>query len=286
MAYREAKLQYPGLPDGLVVTDVDLHKLPTFNQLGAADGSLAKLGPGTMVVADWLADDKGMKLGSTVTLTHEGKSVPVKVVATMDSTPLNANVMIDAADLDKLGIAKDPTAFIADAKQSGETARSNARTALRSIAGDGISVAVLADQRDDLESDVNAILGILLGLIGLTVLIAVTGVGSTTALSVVERVREAGLLRAVGMARGSLRLMLTSEAAMYGLIGCALGLALGLPYAWLMTSALGKDIPISLPIGLLAGAVVVFTLLTALAGVLPARRASRVSPMAALHLDG
>ena len=61
--------------------------------------------------------------------------------------------------------------------------------------------------------------GSLLGLVGLTVLIAVVGVGTTTALSVVERVRESGLLRAIGLSRTGLRTMLTVESGLYGVIG-------------------------------------------------------------------
>jgi len=129
------------------------------------------------------------------------------------------------------------------------------------------------------------VLAIAIGLIGLTVLIAVVGVGTTTALSVVERVRESGLLRAVGLSRGGLRTMLTTESSLYGVIGAAIGLALGVPYAWLAVKALGVNAPLRLPIGQLAIVFAVLVAFTALAGVLPARRAAKVSPVAALGTD-
>jgi putative ABC transport system permease protein len=104
-------------------------------------------------------------------------------------------------------------------------------------------------------------------------------------LSVVERVRESGLLRAVGLSRGGLRAMLTAESSLYGVIGAAIGLLLGVPYAWLAVKAIGVNAPLALPVwqlGLVFLALVVFT---ALAGVLPARRASRVSPVTALGTE-
>ena len=128
---------------------------------------------------------------------------------------------------------------------------------------------------------------IALGLIGLTVLIAVVGVGTTTALSVVERVRESGLLRAVGLSRGGLRAMLTAESALYGVIGAALGLLLGVPYAWLAARGPRRERAARrCRWGSSPRCSRCWWRFTALAGVLPARRASRVSPVAALATDG
>jgi putative ABC transport system permease protein len=147
-------------------------------------------------------------------------------------------------------------------------------------------VTVLADERDEVNQVLNSVLAVALGLIGLTVLIAVVGVGTTTALSVVERVRESGLLRAVGLSRSGLGAMLTAESSLYGVIGATLGLLLGVPYAWLSLEALGVNAPLELPVWQLAAVFAVLVLFTALAGVLPARKASRISPVAALATDG
>jgi putative ABC transport system permease protein len=113
----------------------------------------------------------------------------------------------------------------------------------------------------------------------------VVGVGTTTALSVVERAHEAGLLRAVGLSRSRLRAMLTAESGLYGVIGAAIGLALGIPYAALAFQALGLDTRLELPLGQLAAIFLILVALTALAGVLPARRAAAVSPVTALATE-
>ncbi|WP_165945680.1 ABC transporter permease [Micromonospora sp. KC606] len=110
--------------------------------------------------------------------------------------------------------------------------------------------------------------------------------GTTTALSAVERIREAGLLRAVGMSRGGLTMMLTVEAGLYGTVGATMGVLLAVPYAAMFVKAGSGDVPVDIPTGQLAAAVVILAVLTALAGLIPARRAARVSPTAALATDG
>jgi putative ABC transport system permease protein len=178
--------------------------------------------------------------------------------------------------------------LLADQAEAGEQGRAEARKAIADVTGSsagGWVIDVLADERDQINSQLDIVLAIAVGLMGLTVLIAVVGVGTTTALSVVERVRESGLLRAVGLSRAGLRAMLTTEAALYGVIGAVVGLALGIPYAWLAVAALGVNAPLTVPIWQLAAVFAVLVLLTALAGVLPARRAAKVSPVAALATD-
>ncbi len=274
------------LPGGTGTVDLDLRELSTWKQFGAAAGDLDDLGPGRVVLLSFVAREAGLRPGDAVTLRRGDRSVPVRVAATLDNTPVGAGLIADAADLDRLGVPATPTGLVADAARPGEQGRTAAVRALRTIGGSGVRVVVTADHRDDVESDIDALLAVALGLIGMTVLVAVVGVGTTTALSVVERVHEAGLLRAVGLSKGRLRAMLTMEAGLYGAIGAAVGLALAVPYAALTVVALGADVPVEFPAGQLAGVVVALTLATALAGVLPARRAARVSPVAALGVDG
>jgi putative ABC transport system permease protein len=198
-------------------------------------------------------------------------------------------MILDQSDLTSLGAPVDRyNGLLADQAKAGEQGRAEGRKALADVSGSaagGYAIDVLADERDQINSELDVILAIAVGLMGLTVLIAVVGVGTTTALSVVERIREAGLLRAVGLSRGGLRAMLTTEAALYGVIGAVLGLVLGIPYAWLAVAALGVNAPFTLPIWQLLAVFVVLVLLTAAAGVLPARRAAKVSPVAALATD-
>jgi len=129
---------------------------------------------------------------------------------------------------------------------------------------------------------VSGLFAVALGLLGLTVLIAVVGIGTTTVLSVHERTSEIGLLRALGLGRSGVRMMITSEAGLYGAIGAALGVLLGVPFAWLAVSSLNMGVPLTLPLGQVGLVVAALVVIAAVAGFVPARRAARVSPVAAL----
>jgi putative ABC transport system permease protein len=268
--------------------DLDLSALPTLGKLDVRSGALGALGPGTMVLSGFTADETGLRAGDTATLRAGGHSVRLRVAALLpDTAPLRTGLVLDPSDLTRLGAPATYSGLLADGTGTGETGRTAGRQALRRVIGAtaGLGVTVLADQRDQINFSLDAVLAIAIGLVGLTVLIAVVGVGTTTALSVVERIRESGLLRAVGLSRAGLRALLTTESALYGVIGAAIGLALGIPYAWLSIKALGQTVPLRLPYGQLALVFVALVVFTALAGVLPARRAARVSPVVALGTE-
>ena len=288
--YRRLDVKVAGSPNELNANDLDLAVLPQLEKLDAVAGSLSDLGPGTVAISGFTADTTGLRVGDTATLTHDRRSVRLKVVAQLpDSAPLGSALSVAPADLTALGAPADGySGVLADASGGGERGRTDGRKAISEVIaanGGGWVIDVLADERDQINADLDMVLAIALGLIGLTVLIAVVGVGTTTALSVVERVREAGLLRAVGLSRSGLRTMLTTEAALYGVIGAVIGLALGVPYAWLFVQSIGVNAPLSLPVGQLAAVFAVLVLFTALAGVLPARRAAKVSPVVALGTE-
>ncbi|MBL7259281.1 ABC transporter permease [Paractinoplanes lichenicola] len=275
-----------GATEDLAVTDLKMSALPELGKLDLAAGSLADLGPGKIVLSGFGADNSGKKVGDQIQLSAGKRTVSLTVVAQFaGDAPLHASAVLDPADLTKLGAPATFSGVLANAKAGGETGRTNGNRAIQDAqvaAGGKWRVDVLADQRDQLNDNVTMLLIIAIGLVGLTVVIAVVGVGTTTALSVVERVRESGVLRAVGLSRGGLRTMLTTESALYGAIGAAVGLVLGVPYAWLAVKALGLNAPFSMPYGQLAIVFLVLVAMTALAGVLPARRAAKVSPVAAL----
>ncbi|MEV4282753.1 ABC transporter permease [Actinoplanes xinjiangensis] len=269
-------------------TDLSMAALPRLAGLDTVSGDVTALAPGSAIIAGYVAEGSGITTGDQITLTREGKQVRLTVAAVLGGpTPLHTEALLDPSDLSKLGVPAAPTGLLADAAGTGEEGRTAGLQALRAAAGTQpeISVEVLADQRDQVQSALATVMVIGLALIGLTVLIAIVGVGATTALSVVERVRESGLLRAVGMSRGGLHAMLTTESALYGVIGAVLGLVLGVPYAWLAVAALADDAPLTLPVWQLLAVFVVLVALTALAGVMPARRAARVSPVTALGTD-
>ncbi len=141
-----------------------------------------------------------------------------------------------------------------------------------------------AQFRQSQSNQINQVLGLITALLGLAIVIALFGIVNTLALSVFERTREIGLLRAVGMARRQVRTMIRWEAVIIAVFGAILGVAVGIFFGWAMIRALrdqGATI-LSLPAGQLVFTVVAAGIMGLIAAVLPARRAARLDVLQAI----
>ncbi|MFD4559866.1 FtsX-like permease family protein [Streptomyces sp. NPDC058469] len=285
-SYRLAEVSVGGKSDAVAATDLDLTALPTSKQLYTATGSLGDLGPGRVILNAGLAKTLDVTAGDSITIrTGKKGTVRVSVAATLPGiAPLSADLVVAPADLDKLGVGPKAAGILANAAEAGQSARNKAAKAIVKAVGadSGATLTILAEERDNNSADIRIMATTSLGLLGLTVLIAVVGVGTTTGLTVLERTRESGLLRALGLGRSGLRFMITAESGLYGVLGGLLGLALGVPYAWLAVRVLNIGAPLVLPYGQLLAVFLGLVVITALAGLLPARRAAQVSPVVAL----
>jgi putative ABC transport system permease protein len=136
------------------------------------------------------------------------------------------------------------------------------------------------------EKDINLTLNVLYGLLGLSVIISLFGVVNTLVLSVFERTRELGMLRAVGMTRRQVRRMIRQESIITALIGGALGIAVGFFLAILTTQALNdQGVVLAIPWTTLIIFIVATIVAGMLAAILPARRASRLNILEALQYE-
>ena len=131
---------------------------------------------------------------------------------------------------------------------------------------------------------VNGLLGLLYGLLGLAIVIAILGIVNTLALSVVERRREIGMLRAVGMQRGQVRRTIYLESLLIAVFGAVLGLVLGLVYGSLFTHTLRDQglHRLSVPWGQALTFLIVAGVVGVLAALWPGIRAARTSPLQAI----
>jgi putative ABC transport system permease protein len=114
---------------------------------------------------------------------------------------------------------------------------------------------------------------------------AALGITNTMALSVLERTRQLGLLRAVGMVRGQLRAMVRTEAVLIALLAVAVGVSIGALYASAMVSVLGRDagVPTDIPAVRLVATAGVAVLAGLAASLAPARRAARLDVLDAIR---
>jgi putative ABC transport system permease protein len=144
-----------------------------------------------------------------------------------------------------------------------------------------------AQFRQSQASQVNALLGLITGLLLLAILIALFGIVNTLALSIFERTREIGLLRAIGMQRRQVRAMIRSEAVIIAVFGAVLGLVIGVFFGWAMVMAL-KDQGIT-QLSVPGGQLIFYVLLAGFAGVIaaiwPARRASKLNVLEAITTE-
>jgi putative ABC transport system permease protein len=140
---------------------------------------------------------------------------------------------------------------------------------------------------EEQRAPVNQLLAIVYALLGLAIVIAALGIVNTLALSVIERTREVGLLRAVGMSRRQLRTMVRLEAVVIAVLGALLGVALGLVFGISLQRALaGQGIEIlSVPWTQLLLFLVAAGLVGVLAAVWPARRAARLDVLRAITTE-
>ncbi|ALE86513.1 FtsX-like permease family protein [Pseudonocardia sp. HH130629-09] len=151
------------------------------------------------------------------------------------------------------------------------------RTAVVRAAGDA-PVTFTAELREQTETAVGAVRGVGLGLVGVTLLVAVVGIGVTLALSVSERTREIALLRTLGLSRAASRRAVAIEAALAGAVAAVLGVVLGGVYGLLALTASGLGSLTVPPLGQLAGLAVAVVAVAVLASVGPLRRAGRIEP--------
>lgn len=144
--------------------------------------------------------------------------------------------------------------------------------------------------RADILKTLDVVLAVTVGLLAIAVLIALIGVGNTLSLSVLERVRENSLLRALGLRRSGLRAMLAIEALLIAVVSAGLGVVLGTVYAWFGVKTVSVGVFMTSPDVLMPwGQIVLIMVISALAGlgacVLPARRAAKIEPAAGLVAD-
>jgi putative ABC transport system permease protein len=136
------------------------------------------------------------------------------------------------------------------------------------------------------EDQINPLLGLVYALLSLAIIVSLFGIANTLALSIYERTRELGMLRAVGMSRRQVRRMIRYESVITALIGAVLGMVLGLIFAALMSVPLEDEgFVLRYPVAQLVFILVVAALAGVVAAIAPARRAARLDVLKALAYE-
>jgi len=140
--------------------------------------------------------------------------------------------------------------------------------------------------KSNFEAPINKLLNLLYALLALAVIVSLVGIINTLVLTVYERTRELGMLRAVGMTKRQVRMMIRYESIVTALMGAVLGMAVGLFLAALITHALSSSgIVFAVPWIQIVYFVIAAVIVGILAAVIPARRAARLNVLRALQYE-
>jgi putative ABC transport system permease protein len=231
------------------------------------------------------ADVRGWQVGDVVRAVGvDGTELAIEVAGTFEPNAAVGPLVVPLDDVDALGgEALDRWLFleVADGADAGAV-RASAETVLTDYPV--VTVKDHAEFTQEQQAQVGQILLLINAMLVLSVLIAVLGIVNTLALSVMERTREVGLLRAVGMSRRQLRRAVRLEAVLIALFGAVLGLGLGATFGTSLVSVMdGQGFEeLAVPGTRLAGLVVLAAVVGVLAAVWPARRASRMPVLEAI----
>jgi putative ABC transport system permease protein len=268
---------------------VDAAALPDLFDIDLQSGSFDGLGTGGIFIHEDPARDLGLAVGDRVSVEFAtGGPQQLTVAGTYADSTYAGNYLIDMAlftnyyptsDLDFLGFARlDPAAD--------QTATLRAVDVLLADYPQ-VQVEDRAAFQASQTAQFNSILLAVNGLLGLALFIALLGIANTLALSVLERTREIGLMRAVGMLRRQAREMVVIESAMVSIFGALLGIAVGL--------GLGTAVAIAMPDSVIATPTIPYLTLGLIvglaavcgvgAGLLPARRAARLDVLTAMATE-
>ena len=270
------------------VVAAELAVLDEHMNLQVIEGSEFHAGTNGVLVHLDSATDLGLTIGDSVAAEFPGnRTIELTVAAIFEDSTLLGNWVVDVSVFDS-HLPTAPLGWISVLFPVGAD-NDASRTAIE-VYTDAYPQVVVENRsefRDSQEKQLDQLLSIIQVFLGLSLVIAVLGITNTMALSVYERTRELGLLRAIGMTRRQLRRMIRWEAVIIALFGGLLGVAMGVLFGLAVIAALPEtfvDI-VSIPYTSLFGYLLVSGLFGMLAAILPARRASKLNvPVSYTHL--
>ena len=256
-----------------------------FADLGEVRGGLDAMGPGAIALSADAAEAHGVDVGGAVEVRFADTGVQrLRVDAVYENDDLLGDYFIDTATFE--ANSANRLVFKVFVTKSPDASEAEARRAVEAVASE-YPQAVVQDRDDFANSQaamVNQLVNLVYAMLALAVVIALIGIANTLSLSVLERTRELGLARAVGMTRRQVKASVRWEAAIIAVLGASVGLVLGLGAAFGVVQALASQGVTVFSAS--AGQLVAIAVLAAFAGVgaavLPARRAARLDVLQAI----
>jgi putative ABC transport system permease protein len=248
---------------------------------------LANLGDNGSFVTESYADDHNLKVGSPIKMTFANGDTKEFTVRGIFKPPTGGSpfgpVTISASTWDRFN-EQPRNLFSFVIMKGGQTDANKAALEKTLSAFPNAKVQTREEFIDNQISALSSVLNILYVLLALSVIVSLFGIVNTLVLTVFERTREIGMLRAIGMTRRQVRRMIRHESVITALIGGALGIALGIVLGALLVARV-DFIAFTLPIGQLIVFAIAAVIVGILAAIFPARRASRLNVLEALQYE-
>jgi putative ABC transport system permease protein len=270
---------------GVIVSASEPDKLLKVMDIKAKSGSASDLGTDGLAVFSKVASDHNWRVGSTVDAAFAKTGQQRMRIALIygDNTQLGSYFMTTAAYEANFAAQFDHEVFV---KIAPDTNTTTAVRAIEQVTRDypGVKVLTRSQYVDNQMKPLDQLLSLVYALLGLAIIIALLGIANTLTLSISERVREIGLLRAVGMTRAQLRSMIRWESVIIALQGTFLGLLIGIFFGWALVRALHDQgiTEFTIPVTSLVIIVVAACVAGMLAAITPGRRAARLDLLKAV----
>lgn len=253
--------------------------------------AMAGLAAGGAIIGNGFSDDTGIEAGDTVPLKGAAGARRVPVVATIDTFEASGNtVMVSLATMKQVyGITTDSVLAVTAA--SSQVRRLLGTKIHRLLATDypGYEAVSNAKFKQHYEDLINQQFAFFNAIIGIAVIVGLLGIINTLSMSVIERTREIGVLRALGGSRWRVRRTMLDESLLISLGGCLAGIAAGLlvGIVWIYSVRASTLVGLNLhiPTGMLILTAVLGVIIGTLAAILPARRAAHLDPLQALTYE-
>jgi putative ABC transport system permease protein len=249
-------------------------------------GSPDDLDATSIAVTEGVADDKGLTVGESVPVVFTAtgtQQMTVRLIFSDNRVPDTEWLLGTDAFAANYPDQMDVQVFV---KNAAGVPASEALAAVEAVADDypGANVLDQTEYKEEQTGRVDQLLFLVYALLALAILIALLGIGNTLALSIVERTRELGVLRAVGMTQAQLRSAIRWEAVIIAVQGALLGLVIGVFFGWALVTAMEDEglNTFAVPVVTLVVVVVLAALAAVVAAVWPARRAARLDVLRAV----
>ncbi len=253
------------------------------------DETLRGLTDSETIVDENFAESNDLEVGDTIrALGQTGNRVSLRIVGEVKGTgDLLGSLIVTQAVMKRVfATTQDTYGFVKIAPDADLSAVQNRIDTLLAREFPTAEVMNQQELKQNQENQINPLLGLVYALLSLAVIVSLFGIANTLALSIYERTRELGMLRAVGMSRRQVRRMIRYESVITALIGAVLGLILGLIFAGLMSVPLkDQGFVLSYPVGQLVFILIVAAVAGVVAAIAPARRASRLNVLEALAYE-